>query len=758
MRKRTLMVLIVSITGLLCVGCKGFANQSNVQQSESQMESQTESHSESQSESQLQSQPDHKQKEESSTEPTTSQSAVEPGIINTDFKPGFILASDEYIPLDIKANAPEYSINSDLSNIENVDQFSNLTQKQRDMIAQNGFVVRPTDSEQLFYIYEDNTYKKVPGFVTTDSVLQLYHIFFDYSLRNLETDFFYQDLVSLNENMIKQLLIEYNNTSNNGMKETISKMIGYFGVANLALEVPLPTEFPAELTTLVKQEYSLIEKAESRTESPLFGYKIDYSLFTIRGHYTRSEELGRYFRAMSWYGIVPMPFYSQDGKQRDEQSAMRAIAATIALCRLPEEEGVKLWENIYSTTSFYVGESDDLTPFEIAEVISKVYSKTPDMNEIKDKLDEFYLELERVRQPEIEPSSRIAVTGLQMRFMGQRYIPDSEILQKLSHDIKRPIPTGVDVFAVFGSERAEELLDEIYKPNLQWNEYQKHFDILKNKFRKQTIQEQTSNQYNAWLYCLKSLTTRLEAGYPLFMRNTAWEDKSLSTALGSWAEIRHDTILYGKQSGTECGGGEEPPELMGYVEPNPEFYNRLYWLVVMTKYNLSSRDMLNSNMNHKLEDFEEMLLFLKTCSDKELNGEDLSMEEQYTILTYGGTLEYISSSIAEADNWFLVESDTDRNMAVIADVHTSGNVYLEEGVGTAAEIYVAIPQHGKIYLTRGAVFDFYEFTSEERLTDETWQDTIKQAPPQRPPFTNSFMDDESGVEVPAPAEPYSTGC
>ena len=728
-----LIVFSISITVFLFTSCNNAQNQTNVQP---------------------ESQP---QSTESGTNQTNSHDIVDSSIINLDFKTGFNQTGVEYTPLNITPNAPEYSINTDLSNIENIDQFPNLTQKQRDKISQNGFVVIPTDSEQLFYIYEDNTYKKVPSFVTTDSVLQLYHIFFDYSLRNLETDFLYNDLIMLNENMISQLITEYNTVSNSQVKESILQMIGYFGVANLALEIPLPTEFPTEVTDLVKQEYSLIEKAEGKAVSPLLGYELDYSLFKIRGHYTRSEELGKFFRAMSWYGIVPMPFFDEE-ENRDVEGTIRAIVTTIALCRLPEEKGIKPWENIYSTTSFYVGEADDLTPCDIAQIISKVYSDKPDMNKIVDKLDDFYLEVEQMRKPEIVLKSINAVTGLQMRFMGQRYIPDSEILQNLCHNIERPIPTGVDIFAVFGSERAQELLDEIYMPTVLWSEYQTEFDVLANKFRNQTIQEQTSNQYNGWLYCLKSLTMRPGDGYPLFMRNTAWEDKSLSTALGSWAEIRHDTILYGKQSAAECGGGDEPPELIGYVEPNPEFFNRLYWLLVMTKENLNSREMLNPNMEHKLEQFESMLLFLKTCAEKELNGEDLSIEEQYTLLTYGGTLEYISSSIAEADNWYLVESDTDKNMAVIADVHTAGTTYLEVGVGTASEIYVAISQNGKVYLTRGAVFDFFEFTTNERLTDEKWQETIKVAPPQRPPFTNSYMDDESGTAVPVPDEPYSTGC
>lgn len=691
---------------------------------------------------------------ESETVPEEVQTSVS---IKTDFEPGFQISGETYQPLPFTAQAPAYTVSEDLSNIENLDQFSNLTEKQRAMIAQNGFVVIPTDSEQLFYIYEDNTYKKVPSFVTVDSVLQLYHIFYDYSLRSLEGEFFYKDLAVLNRNMLGQLIKEYGQVENAKVKANVLKMAGYFGVAELTLGNQLPEDFPAELKETVNREYALITEASEKCPSPLFEYDVDYSLFKVRGHYTRSEELGRYFQAMSWYGTIPLPFYIKD-LIKDEDSAMRAMITAIALCSLPEEEGGKLWENIYSTTCFYVGEADDITPYEVAKAVEKVYSDTPDLNQLPDKLDEFYQEIEKMRPAEIISKTEHAVTQPQMRFMGQRYIPDSEILQELSESYKRPFPAGVDVFAVFGSERAKEVLDEIYQPTQLWEKYQENFERLSDKFQSQTIREQTKNLYNGWLYCLKSLTERPGAGYPYFMQNTAWEDKSLSTALGSWAEIRHDTILYGKQSGTECGGGSEPPELVGYVEPNPEFFNRLLWLTTATRENLGARDLLNDSMQYKLEQFEDMLNFLKTCAGKELRGENLSTEEQYTLLTFGGTLEYLSSSIAEADGWYMVESDTDRNMAVIADVHTASSAYLEAGVGTAAEMYVAIPQNGKVYLTRGAVFDYYEFTSGERLTDEQWQAKLRGEPIPRPPFTGSYMDEIPGLEVPVPDEPYSTGC
>lgn len=679
--------------------------------------------------------------------------------INTNFRPEFTLSGESYAPLDISPNAPVYTLNSDLSNIENISQFSNLTQKQRDMIAKNGFVVIPSDSEQLFYIYEDNAYKKLPGFVTADSVLQLYHILYDYSLRNVETDFFYPDLITLNENMMSKLIDFMSQTKDEELKHDIAVAAGYFAVANLTLGKDISEGLPDDIKKAVLEEEKLINEASDFMISPLLGAEVDYSLFKVRGHYTRSEELGKYFQAMSWYGVVPINFFDTKNTP-DKASARKAILMTMALCSLSPEDGVELWENIYSTSSYFVGESDNLTPYEISLVIEQAYGGMPAIDDIPKGMDAFYQELETVRKARIVNVKDGQGEGLQMRFMGQRYIPDSEILQNLSVPRLRPFPSGLDIFAVFGSPRAKELLDEFYQPQKKWAEYEKNFKILYEKFQSQSIAEQTDNLYKGWLYCLKALGNRLPEGYPLFMRNTAWEDKSLSSALGSWAEIRHDTILYGKQSAVECGG-DEPPEVIGYVEPNPEFFNRLLWLCKNTRENLTARGLINEGMQHNYENFENMLIFLRDCAIKELHGEDLSFEEYRSILTFGGTLEYLSSSIAESDNWYMIESNTDKNMALIADIHTATDQtpqYLEVGVGHAAEIYVAVLQGNKVYLTRGAVFDFFEFTSEERLTDERWQELLKQSPPERPPFIESYMDPVLGNEVPTPDSPYTSGC
>lgn len=673
-------------------------------------------------------------------------------------------SGEAYVPVQVTPNVAPYEISPDLSNVVNLGQFPNLTAEQMAKIAENGFVVAPGRQEQLFYIYEDNTYKKIPNFVTTDSVLQVYHVFFDYALRSVEGMMLLPEAARLNENMIAQVQKEYETIEDPEVKPEAGAVLAYFGAAQLAFGQELPADFPAELRSLVESEMELIESASGVQESPIFGYKLDYSLFTPRGHYTRSEELTKYFLGMSWYGVVPFPLYKADGKTPDKQSAMRSIIASAALARLPDEDGGKLWESIYSTSSFFVGSADDLTPYQLSDIIIKVYGADPDLNSIADpaKLDEFYREAEALPRPRINAAvagNEGIPTGPQFRFMGQRYIPDSEILQELCEPVLRPFPTGLDVFATLGSDRAADIIAEVYRPTDAWPEYTENFRRLRENFLSLPDTTWQSNMYYGWLWTQTSLIGEYGEGYPMFMRSTAWQDKSLATALGSWAEMRHDTILYAKGSAAECGGFDAPPVVRAYVEPNPELYNRLLWLTKFSRENLSERGILPENIEYMCESFENLLAFLRDCSIKELSGIDLTAEEYDSLLTYGGTLEYLTSnSVENGYKWFQIESATDRNMAVIADVHTVyPNSYLEEAVGQAAEIYVVVPMGGELYLTRGAMFDYFEFVSNERLTDEGWQEMVATNPPERPPFTSSFMEGEA-AEVPAPIEPYTTGC
>ena len=210
---------------------------------------------------------------------------------------------------------------------------------------------------------------------------------------------------------------------------------------------------------------------------------------------------------------------------------------------------------------FYVGSTDDLTVYHYKDLIVRYYGRDPDPETFADrtKLNAFMEEVKKLPRPLIQPQE-----GPSFRFMGQRYIPDSEILQNLCNDA-RPFPKGLDVMGVLGSDRAYDILINVYRADRRWEEYPKKFSEVKEKFDSLPDETWRSNMYYGWLWVLNTLTEPFGDGYPSFMANQAWQDKSLNTALASWAELRHDTILYGKQSAAE-GGSEEGTDMSLPVE------------------------------------------------------------------------------------------------------------------------------------------------------------------------------------------------
>jgi hypothetical protein len=116
-----------------------------------------------------------------------------------------------------------------------------------------------------------------------------------------------------------------------------------------------------------------------------------------------------------------------------------------------------------------------------------------------------------------------------------------------------------------------------------------HFPLLKEEFDRYPYAEQMANLrylvdqkspefwseslYNVWLNSIRALNPDEEKpNQPLFMKTAAWHQEKINTQLASWSHLRHDNLLYAKQSYTGGTGCSYP---YSYIEPYPEFYRRL---------------------------------------------------------------------------------------------------------------------------------------------------------------------------------------
>lgn len=652
---------------------------------------------------------------------------------------------------------------------EKLQYFANIDSASP-LLRENGFAVLPSSTGEYFlpWYYRLRSLE-IPIFVTTDTLLHLYHVQFDDTLKEIEEREFYGGLISMTRALLAEAQLQAASYEGD-LAEAARRNVAFFAVAARLLE---PTaEIPSSVESLVGEELDLIDAHGGFVSSPIFVYEEDYSQYVPRGHYTRSETLERYFQAMMWYGRIGFLLRDSDilpsPNARIQTLGACLIADALERVQTAEGNGAgDLWNRIYSVTCFYVGFADDLLPSNYREAVREVLGVSADLSALtgSETFTALRAYLANLRSPKIyggtgnctivppfDPSQidECLEKSKGMRLMGQRYVPDSYMFQNLvSADylgsgapftlvlsgagrLMRGFPRGLDAMDILGSARAYEILAA--EGDTEYKQYPEQRRKLIEEFATLTTADWNRNLYWGWLYTLKALFGSRGSGYPTFMQTEAWTDRNLSTALASWTELRHDTILYAKQSYTPRETSVPDP-VPGYVEPEPEFFARLLALARMTRTGLDELDALDDAARTRMMAFESVLETLLGIVVKQLNGEALENWEGDYILNIDMHLAPVQQGIEEQGV----------KTTLVADVHTEANTsqVLEEAVGYTDLLVVVLPQpDGRLVAAAGPVFSYYEFKwpQASRLTDEAWRSMLlKGDAPSRPPWTASFL-------------------
>ena len=657
------------------------------------------------------------------------------------------------LPVEITPNCIPYTVNDNFSNVVNFNNFS-FTAAEESLLSHYEFVVSPrrleggTGYREIYDVYNECRDLNIPIFVTTDAVLHTFHLCFDYILMTMEKRKFIPDLNTLLSEMITATYTNHSNATGQSVIDALKRNLDFLITAKLLLDPSY--EPPNYNDPLFDDEIDLIMNAVGFIESPIFGFNEDYSQYQPRGHYTKSDSPKQYFRSMMWLGRMTFaadPFFGFGEPNREMTRSAILLAHTLGSIDILQDSGLDLWEGIYAPTVFFVGKSDDINFYQYITIMESIYgvdykSLNPDDFADEVKLENFLTLAFELQGPRI--GYPFQTQGF--RFMGQRFIPDSYVFSELTYDRipdPRYFPYGLDAMVVLGSALSGSLLEETGDMDA-YPSYPPKLAALISEFAAYPESQWAENIYWNWLYSLMPLLSPKEDGYPNFMRNPAWAYKELAAALSSWAELRHDTILYAKQSGSWTSITPNAIMQQGYVEPNPHLYARLASLADYLIEGLRGYDLLYDDFEARMIRLYNLLVQLKTISEKELTNTSLSPEDYTTITEFGAIIEDIVQFESEYGNTG-PGFDAEDNMPVIADVHTVGGMgptmFLEEGVGYPLCIYVICPVEGQLKLTKGACFSYYEFVKagEPRLTDEAWRDMLtSDEPPLHPWWTGRY--------------------
>lgn len=642
-----------------------------------------------------------------------------------------------------------------------------LNLDERAKLVENRFV----SSERLGALSYASLYHRIyehdqPVFITADSVLHAFHKSYDAMLEQLERDIVIKEVDTVLTGMARRIDTAATVHESDALHGAVIDADVFVAVGRSLLAgkdvAPMIEESHSRVRDLVE---AIGELDKHRVK--LFGFERteDFSQMKPRGHYTRSLELEQYFRAMMWLGRTELRVAGSGVPTEELAGAIVLHELLVRSAELPR------WQRIDKLIQTYVGPADAMNATQLDQVLK---TRTTSGAIQKSELQELQAQIARANLGAQEINSQLraprsdgpgpAALPNAFAFFPQRFTVDSWVLNQVVLDrarwkgapVAREIPSGVDVaFSAFGNDSAAALLARRIEsqngmPFRDGLPIQASLLATRAVIDARPIEAWTSNLYEGWLHALRGLSEpTVDARYPSVMRSEAWANRRMQTQLASWAELRHDTILYAKQSygGITC---EYPA---GFVELQPLFWERVGQAAKLAQHALDDLQLVSEQQYLKeahaahWKSFGETVATLHGITLKELDSTPLTADE----------LKFLKEAVEVIDGggcggppqwsgWFpkLYYGGTDDATewsALVADVHTSSQKGVLSVATGGVDLTVAIIERGEHTMAfAGPTAQYWESMGGVRMNDKEWKESLSAgtAPP-RPEWTDEWL-------------------
>jgi hypothetical protein len=660
----------------------------------------------------------------------------------------------------------------------------------------NGFVVSErmgasSFGEMFYRIYS----RDLPVFITSDAILHAWHRSYDTMLAELEAAYLSAALADLLGGMADALPAAKAEFAGGPLADGFADADYYLAVArSLLASKPVPTKLNQDARVA---ETLQAVAAEQMQTFALFGRdrQMDFSQFKPRGHYEESEPLRRYFRAMMWCGRIDLRV-AGGSDATGPLSSPRELGAALVLHDLLRRAGkFDAWRQFDALLQTLVGRADSATFAHMDALLKE--AKLPGATAIKDAkaLESLQADilagkfgLQEIRgdvyfnRPEASQPIKLPRS---FTLLGQRFAIDSWALAKVVYDdikwdgelVQRRVPSALDVaFAALGNDHVvPDLVDRMKAGPRQFRDgenYQHNLLAARNVVDRLPAAAWSATVYDGWLGALRELSRPTTDGrFPEVMRTRAWAMKGLNTQLASWTQLRHDTILYVKQSHTTGVACYYPA---GFVEPVPAFWGKVEALAARSadllertpfpdaEFDRPNRWRVTEKVKLKdlqkwqvafLRNFAKQVGVLKGIAAKQLAQQQLTADEKKVLEDVVQINR--GSGFTRYNGWYPKlfykgERDCADWEPLVADVHTNvpappvgdPGCILHQGVGNIDLLLIAIDNGTDRVVYAGPVLSHYEFEApiNTRKSDSEWrEDAVAGRLPQRPEWTRAYL-------------------
>jgi len=643
-----------------------------------------------------------------------------------------------------------------------------LDSDEMDTLTQQGFVISERQPFPTFvYGYATIYAEDLPLFISADSILYALHRSYSEILKSVEYTALVPELNALLQGMRDTLAtgqVDAFGTT------TTADLDLYLSVALSLLEgsftPPVHNGDAAEARAL----FDLAIAADGMRATPLFGSSrdLDFSQFEPRGHYTESEQLKQYFRASMWLGRIDFRLIETqpDGSQVFRR---RQFEAAVALNALLDTTALARWQVIDQTIKAFVGDSDNMTPPEFQSLFADLglrdatgVTKLSDQQIATAIANGGYGQQQIASHIMFHGPEAIGSLPLNVSFLllGQRYVIDSHVFSNVVWDRTekmRMMPNPLDVaFAALGNNHALKLL----KPERDTFEYTHDLNAMRILADAHGTNYWQGNLYTLWLGALRALspddTLRNPAqhGLPAIATTEPWARRILNTQLASWAELRHDTLLYATQSYTSGAACEYPD---AYVDPYPEFFARIANFGtegqrIAAALNLPNGDHLSGRIREYFQNLEATARTLEEIARYQRQGTPLTPDHM-EFINQAVVIQWGCGDPAGFEGWYArlffsnlkgVQEDP-----TIADVHTQPTDEAGTPVGRVLHVATGRPRLMTVTIDTctgprayvGLASSYFEQVTEnfERRTDQDWAQDLQQATPADVPWMQDLV-------------------
>jgi hypothetical protein len=635
-----------------------------------------------------------------------------------------------------------------------------LSASEQTTLAEKGFVISrweqfPTFTNGYERIYADD----LPVYVSADSIIHAVHRSYDEILKLIEVASLIPSLRSMLRSMRGAL-------PSAAVPDTARADADFYLTVAAGLldgEVVAPTAGASadEVTSFVQAA----EAASGMEEVELFGVHrwVDFSQMTPRGHYRDTPELEQYFRTMMWLGRIDFRLLEAQpvGTQVFHR---RQLEGTLALRELMTEAARSEWATLFDTIGAFVGEPDSMTLPELDDLMADLgISTAAGLEDLSDEriaqaiMDGGYGTQRIASHAMVNDGDLTLPLSSTFLLLGQRYVVDSHVFSNVVFDrvpargeLRRMLPDPLDVaFAALGNNHALPLLQQ----ELATYGYAPQLGATRILVDAHPEDYWNGNLYNLWVGALRGLSPSDDGAgsLPSVARTEPWGRRILSSQLASWAELRHDTLLYVKQSYTNMFSCEYPD---AYVDPYPQFYERVAALgargqEVGAALALPAGSTLQTRIVDYFGRVQRVAATLQEMAEHQLTGTPHSQEHVDFInrvvaveeeFLCGATIYHLQGWYT--DLFFSPDSAMEYD-PTIADVHTSpmeGEV-LHVGTGRPRRMVVTIDTcvGPRAYVGLASAYYEHVTTGFQRLNDEEWSGLLDSNSPSDVPWMQDLV-------------------